>query len=404
MGDDRDAARGPVMLSLASRQAWPHILAAAHFRPSRLVLLHSADPNESLRPAERLKRFFDETRTLVGPGGTELTEIPDDDFRVIQLRVHEAAARAAPDGAGLLLNFTGGNKLMATAAFRWAERNRVSAFYLERGNRLVRFEHAGGDGFATSSVSLEGAIANELDPVALLECQSSASQVERRGQRLTLNRKAKAMSERDFREWLKNRPPHPPEDLLHFEGKADKERKAGDTLEFRTAVVLLALGVPEVRRSLRLTVPTRMGSHPHAELDLLFNRDGKLWLVDCKDRGSERHFVNDLRAILRRHPPPGQDLESARILLARLDNEMKISPIKALKEDLVAIGEIGGLLGRVVCVRKSPLSDEAAAYARENRIETVLRPDLFEDFRRKLHPGGPATAEDLGALKRHFAR
>ncbi len=401
MESDRSAAWGPVMLSLASRQAWPHILAAAHFKPSKLVLLHSADGDESRRPAERLRRFFDETQTLVGPGGAELAEIPDGDFQAIQRRLHEAAARVAPDGAERLLNFTGGNKLMATAAFRWAERNGIAAFYLERGNRLVRFEHAGDDGFATSSVLLEGAIANKLDPVALLECQSSASRVERRGQRLTLNRNAKAMSERDIRKWLTDRPP---EDLLHIEGQADKERKAGDTLEFRTAVVLLALGVLEVRRSLRLTVPTRMGALPHAELDLLFNWDGKLWLVDCKDRGAERRFVHDLRAILRKHPPPKPDLESAANLLARLDSEMKISPIKVLKEDLVAIGEIGGLLGRIVCVRKSRLSDEATAYARENRIETVLRPDLFEGFRRKLYPGGAATAEDLGALKRHFAR
>ena len=382
-------ATGPVLLSLASRQAWPHILAAARIEPAKLVLLHSGDENESRRPAERLKTFFDGTARLVGAGGTALAEIPDNDFQAIQNRLDGLAAEFTPAGAGAMLNFTGGNKLMATAAFRWAERNRVASFYLERGNRLTRFEPSSG-GFATKTEKLDAGITDGLDALALLRCQLSASEVEREGQRLTLSPRGRELDEADFLDRLAlgwNRPEHSEiEELLDIEGTADREFKEGDTLEFQTAAVALRHGAREVRRSLRLKVDSPRSYNPHQEIDLIFNWGGRLWLVDCKDRASGNSLVRGLRREMEPHITP-----QAEYLLGRLNDEMRINPVKALKEDLIANLEIGGLRGRVVCVRKVTLQKDVHSYAKSNGIEVVHKEHAFHSFRRLMRPGGAAS-------------
>ena len=83
---------------------------------------------------------------------------------------------------------------------------------------------------------------------------------------------------------------------------------------------------------------------------------------------------------------------------------MKIGPIEALKDDLVANVEVGGLRGKIVCVRRDPLPEDVHRHAKRNGIDVVHKQHLFQSFRRLMHPGGAATAEDLGALRRHFAR
>src|ERR1035437_7500182 len=62
------------LLSLASKQIWPHVLTAAWLKPERVFLLHSQDANESQGPAQRLKRFLDETG-LVPRDGTRLEHL-----------------------------------------------------------------------------------------------------------------------------------------------------------------------------------------------------------------------------------------------------------------------------------------------------------------------------------------
>lgn len=40
------------LLSLASKQIWPHILSVAYLKPKRLILLHSNAVDESKRPTQ----------------------------------------------------------------------------------------------------------------------------------------------------------------------------------------------------------------------------------------------------------------------------------------------------------------------------------------------------------------
>jgi len=41
------------LLTLATKQIWPHVLAVAHLNPNRVILLHSVDTVESKGPARR---------------------------------------------------------------------------------------------------------------------------------------------------------------------------------------------------------------------------------------------------------------------------------------------------------------------------------------------------------------
>ena len=382
---------GLTLLSLSSRQVWPHILAVTHLKPSNLILLHSEDADESRGPARRLQKFFGERSKIIHQSNIRLEMIPHDDFSDVERRLDEITQDLKTHDS-CALNFTGGNKLMATAAFHWAAARGVRSFYLERGNRLTWFEPMGG-GSATRSEQLSGSITNSLDAVDLLRCQLAASEVEREGEKLSLSPWGQGLAEDEFltRIWNGSM-----DRLMDKEGQGDRERKKGDMLELLAAAALLKLGVPEIRRSLRLKVktPHRVSSRlPHAEIDLLFNWNGRLWLVDCKDRVSEELLVQRLRKAL-----PTTLSDSAENLLNRIGDEMKIGQTKVLKEDRIAIDDMGGLLGQVVCVRKHPLPEEALAYAKRNRIEVVEKAKLFEDFRRLLHPERLASDGQLAAL------
>ncbi|MBV8277897.1 MAG: DUF1887 family protein [Verrucomicrobia bacterium] len=170
------------ILALASRQIWPHVLTVLHYRPRRLVLLHSEDGQESRLPAKRLKRFFEKVPVVPRPF-VQLQMLSHSEFTAIEEQLDRISIEPAEleDAA---LNFTGGNKLMATAAFRWASRKNLRAFYLERGNVITWFTPEAGN-IQTFQEKLDPARTDSLDPLALLRCQMDSSEVEREGERLT---------------------------------------------------------------------------------------------------------------------------------------------------------------------------------------------------------------------------
>jgi len=185
-----------ILLSLASKQIWPHVLAAAHLKPATLVLLHSEDRDESRLPAERLKKMIEATG-LVARGGVSLSRVPHDDFAGIGRCLDALTSAKKFDLNECVLNFTGGNKLMATAGFRWAARRSVRACYLERRNTMVWFE-PGESEPVTRTERVAPETCDSLDPLALLRCQLDASEVERIGEKITLSHKGHQMPEADF--------------------------------------------------------------------------------------------------------------------------------------------------------------------------------------------------------------
>lgn len=388
-----------MLLSLASKQIWPQVLAVCHLRPTGLVLLHSEDANESRQPAQRLKKFFDKHGpTEKGQASTE--ELSDSDFAAIENRLDELAAAKQWNLGDCVLNITGGNKLMATAAFRWAARRGVRTFYLERRNKITWFDFRDGETITTAD-TVDGHIADSLDPVALLRCQVDASEVEREGERLELNQAGVAEADEDFFKKIQSGV-----DAMRYldaRGTADTDSKKGDALELATAAVLLKLGVKCVQRSLRLKVKSAQGVGtrlPHAEIDLLFSWDGKLWLVDCKDRKSTDSLVDGLRREL-----GGSRLSAqANEILNRIGKQLSIGESKVLKEDLLAIRETGGLLGQVVCVRKAAPSDEVAQFAEHNRIKIVPKATLVDSWRSLLNPNAKPDVAQLQGLVDAFRR
>lgn len=386
-----------ILLSLASKQIWPQVLAVCHLKPASLVLLHSEDDNESRKPAERLKKFFKNQGTL-GRGCVGAELLSDSDFSAIEKRLDELAASQQWNLGDCVLNITGGNKLMATAAFRWAARRGVRTFYLERRNGITWFDFRDGETMTTSEQA-DGHLADSLDPVALLRCQMDSSEVEREGESLTLNSEGIRLPDEELFKHLQNGV-----DATRFlttQGIADVDAKKGDGLELATAAVLLKLGVQKVQRSLRLKVKSAQGvstRQPHAEIDLLFSWGGKLWLVDCKDRKDPESLIEGLRRELNNQALSPQATE----LLARISKELSIGQTKVMKEDLLAVRETGGLLGQIVCVRKALLSEEVHQFARHNQIEVVQKSELAERWRSLLFPNHPPDQAQLASLVKAF--
>ncbi|MCZ7641235.1 MAG: hypothetical protein M5U12_37395 [Verrucomicrobia bacterium] len=226
-----------ILLSLASRQIWPHVLSVAHLKPDQLFLLHSDDTSESL-PA-RLTNPLDPAALLACQFGDEVVRFPGE-----RLTLNEKGARVLPQDL---------------------------AAKLQAETRLDR-----------------GAL--------------------------------------DFRKWLA------------IEGPSPCPPREGDNLEYATACALLLAGVPAVRRSVELA--TLPGSpNAEGELDLVSNWNGRLWVVDCKDR--------DLRL---------------------------------LREDLLQIAEVGGLLGCALAVRSARPPQQAREFtaSRQPKVEVLLKSELVK--------------------------
>ena len=289
-----------ILLSLASKQIWPQVLAVAHLAPEQVFLLHSEDAVESKGPAQRLKRFFDASG-LVPRGATYLEAIPHDDFSAIESCFDEIIAKHRLNLGQCLVNFTGGNKLMATAVFRRVARRGVKAFYLERGNQITWFEPYDGN-METSSEHLDASLTNKLDGAALLSCQFGHEVMQSSGERLTLNKKGRNAPPQDLAAKLQvetrlNRNGFDFRKWLTIEDPSHREPNEGDNLEYGTACALLKAGIPAARRGVELsTLPNSMNTE--AELDLVFNWNGRLWVVDCKDRVGGDAKVESLKTLL----------------------------------------------------------------------------------------------------------
>ncbi len=389
---------GRTLLTLASRQIWPQILAVLHIGPTNVLLLHSENRPESKDPAQRLKRFFDASG-LVSKGRTRMQEIPYNHFKGI-LNVLRGLK---VDPQKSFLHFTGGNKLMAMAAFEWASRQRIKSFYLEKEKLLIQFTFPEGE-MEIREEPLDGHIADELEPLELLRCQIDASELERSGELLKLNETGRSLSLDEVARL--HRCGEDLSSLLSIEDRheADSRPKAGDRLEYNTAAVLLKLGVHCVRRSLRLKVKSAFGvstSKPHEEIDLLFTYGGKLWLVDCKDEQPVEGLVDNLERELERRGIRTEEKELAD-RLSRIRDELHMGQVKTLKLDLLAVQDAGGLLGQTICVRRSAMPEEVAAYAKQKRIEVVLSSQLVPGLEALLKPKSLAKPEDLQDLQKTF--
>ena len=352
------------MITFVSRQVWPQIVAVEHFKPERLILLHSSDERESLNPAKRLEKFF--SRLYAGlKGNIEILEIPHDSLEGMG-RVLEGL-----ESEGALLNLTGGNKLMTIAGYEWAREHGCEAFYIERGNLLVDLMH-------NSVGKIPAGILNGFSALDLIRCQLDGFKIKDSAEELTLDSGGGVIRV--------GRP------------GVDRE-KEGDALELQTAETLLRLGVPRVHRSVGMKGPDAPGLSNRLavmEIDLLFNWDGRIWIVDCKDKGNTTlDWFDCVTASSKMH----KDYESLR---KRLFEELAKTEAKAFKDDLVA-ASFGGILGKIISVRRVRPEPEIEHFARSNGIEIVLKKDLEGGLEPLIHPGSAPTADALEGLKVKFS-
>lgn len=366
-----------VLYTIASRQIWPQLLAVLHLKPEKVFLFHSDDEAESKKPAQHLKKFFDKTE-IIPKGNTKLCPIPHDDFSKVEESFDNVQAENQIPLDSIVLNFTGGNKLMATAAFRWATKRSVRSFYLEKGNNIFWFNPCDGE-VKTETENLNAHIADTLNPLEVLRCQLTSSVVESEGELITLSEAGTKESDEKFLKIIRNGNYYP--EWLNIVGTASEEKRKGDHLELRSAAAILKLGIHQIRRGVKLKPNTDEGvssTMPHTEIDLLFIWNGRLWIVDCKDRMGEEKICEQFYQKIRNIPGDAKELwDMIRDTVSR-------SHFKILKDDIVTAREVGGLYGTVICVRKSELNEEIKQYAKRNGIRIVSTKNLYDELQEIL--------------------
>jgi len=180
-------------------------------------------------------------------------------------------------------------------------------------------------------------------------------------------------------------------DFLSLTGKVRRNQaNEGDRLEYLTALVLLKLGVKKVIRSIE--IKEKEQKSPHAEIDILFNYGGRLWIGDCKDRNSRDWMFKAIT----------QQFGSESDIGNRIVGELKISGLKEMKDDLMSANITGGLQAQIICIRKTPFTEPEQQYANANRIAVATKKTLYDDMRRILNPRRSATTADLETLKAIF--
>jgi len=67
-------------------------------------------------------------------------------------------------------------------------------------------------------------------------------------------------------------------------------------------------------------------------------------------------------------------------------DELNEKDIKLLREDLLQVSEVGGLLGNAIAVRREPLPRQAMEFAQSPSVEVILKDKLEERLRALLCP------------------
>ena len=83
---------------------------------------------ESKKPASRLCELLNTNFAFFGIASASAFVTPHDDFHAVGAGLKTLCSRDRLPHEQCVLNFTGGNKLMATAACEWARQNAVPAF------------------------------------------------------------------------------------------------------------------------------------------------------------------------------------------------------------------------------------------------------------------------------------
>lgn len=361
------------LLLLVSRQVWPNIISTVYFKPERVILLHSSEAAVSRQPAERLRHLLAKAGLASGDR-CQLLAIPDDNYHGIHAALDTLPAEQLRDAA---LGFNAGSKLMAVACFDWAQKQRLQAFYLETDGELQRFDFSNGTTL-TSTERPDPAICDFLAPLDLIRCQLHSSEVLHEGQTITLNDPGICqLTDAQFKSSMFSVSRDQPRCWLSAPGGIPKPAKEGDLLELAVAATLLRLGVKQVVRGVELIPAGAKGADrkTHAELDIVFNHAGRLWIVECKDRKRPKTPYNFQGRTLK-------EFKSAlNSVWSRLFDE---SQAKIVKEHLISTRDVGGSLGKLIFLCQHKPDSWFLRLATSLGVGVVWKEDMLRGFRSLL--------------------
>jgi len=392
------------LLTLVSRQLWTQVLVMQHLAPESVVLLHTDNGRESRLPAERLKTFLDNPpATVAGGHGTvpaqrTLREIPNgQDLGALIGKLDQIFDELQLDPETTLLNATGGQRLMTAGAVEWARNRGVGLVFLDRQREITHLRFTNNTWRHRPEPALIDPVA-EWDPNAMLLLQADQPLIGP-GQWLALSDLGRRMTMEDLRHDLAKAEPADFAPLLRRLDSTEPlhvDGKAGTPLELKTAIWLLRAGVPGVRVGATLAVqanlrtgpdeklnPDPAGRDPDEEIDVHFVHDGRLWLVETKDRKSESQALDQVRKWLNWSNAPYYIRES----LTRAKSQIEGAAMQSLKLDLLSARRFGGIQAEVIRVTRTPLSAAVAKFAERQRVHVVVANDLPTAFETILWRG-----------------
>lgn len=147
-----------LLISLIGEQPIPNLLPIRHLKAVENLLVHTANENASLKPAQRLRKLI--------PPDLEVSFVAVDAYRVDRIRA--ILENSIGDRTDVVFNLTGGTKPMSLAALEVARvRQAACVYYQTEGQRgrdqqsklyFYRFDEAGNLAFDRAEALLNGLI------------------------------------------------------------------------------------------------------------------------------------------------------------------------------------------------------------------------------------------------------
>lgn len=358
------------LITIASEQIWPQIIVIDQLKPKNLIILHSGDQKRSVSPANRLQAFVQRENWC------DAAMQPFDELHTesIQTVIGSLTAQERTH-----IHLTGGTKLMSISLLTTAIDRDLPAWYFD-GKQL--FILAPETGFQPRAVAVGDPFTriDAIDPLSLILIQEEADLIADAGFLFRASRKLEETGLQSLASYSHDKL-H--ELLITNDGEHPPAcQNKGQALELRTATILLKLGVPLLRSGIK-TKPQPDASSDQ-EIDIVFFLNGRLHLVECKNRKGEQKLVHVIENALaqkyggKRNIPP--QLFTA---LKRIDNAANSTKSDAIFSDLYHAQRLGGITGRVIRITASA-SDHEKQIAAANGVTLIESKNLVNDLAQLL--------------------
>jgi len=331
------------LITISSEQVWPQIIPVYQIRPDRVIILHTGNKYKSEAPAQRLKEFF----ALKG-----LVPVENIKLHLIAENEYPNVLDAYKDDEEVIVNLTGGKKIMTIMLSKWVVNNNKKAFYFDDSSKIYWVSLA--DSKVESEAVSKDVISelNNIDPIEIAELYLGKEGISDRG------RAYKNYNE--CLEYLRRK---------NGDGKNLVETKYGEALEREIIYLLLEEGI-KFRHSVILK-PRRIGNLSDAEIDVLVNYNATLILIECKlcrNRNLYASMESRIKNVYDGKEP--RNKEAFGSLIQTITKYISENKFMQYKADLVSIRKIAGLTGKVFWITTNDDRDDSlVAFCEDNNIK-----------------------------------